>query len=171
MIRLVLLLAGLGLAFYGVMSMRLPAPVPRVAQVQPVAEPVQPVVRPSAPDTRALPASVRRLADSPVTGPMRPVIVQDAVIDPAAVQPMSAPRLISASADASAPRATPSGFRRVVANSINVRGGPSTGFEVVGRLARDEEVEVIEASDAGWMRIRIQGDGVEGWVAARLLSQ
>jgi hypothetical protein len=58
----------------------------------------------------------------------------------------------------------------VNSNAINVRQGPSTSFAVVGRLTRDEAVLAIEPEQNGWVRIRIEGDGVEGFVAARLLT-
>lgn len=54
-------------------------------------------------------------------------------------------------------------------NSANVRSGPSTGNPVVERLARGEEVLVISDSSSAWVRIRIEGDGVEGWIARSLL--
>lgn len=57
----------------------------------------------------------------------------------------------------------------VSASAVNVRGGPSTGHEVIGRLSRDEAVEVVERDPSGWMLVRIEGDGVEGWVSGRLL--
>lgn len=167
--RLVVLLGLLGAAFYGAMQMQAPAPQTRAAPAAaPAAEPVRdtataPVATPS-----TLPATVRRLADSPVTGPTRPVVLPDAVIDPAAVQRISAPAAQPAAP--SPPRADGSAFRPVIANSANVRGGPSTGFPVVGRLTRGEEVEVVEADPSGWVRIRVQGDGVDGWIAARLLG-
>ncbi len=55
--------------------------------------------------------------------------------------------------------------------SVNVRQGPSTDYEVVGRLARAEAVSVIAPEQDGWVRIAIEGDGLEGFIAARLLSE
>jgi uncharacterized protein YgiM (DUF1202 family) len=52
-----------------------------------------------------------------------------------------------------------------------VRQGPSTAYEVVGRLVRAEAVSVIAPEVDGWVRIAIEGDGLEGFIAARLLSQ
>lgn len=54
--------------------------------------------------------------------------------------------------------------------SVNVRQGPSTDYEVVGRLVRAEAVSVIAPEEDGWVRIAIEGDGLEGFIAARLLS-
>jgi len=58
----------------------------------------------------------------------------------------------------------------VNSNAINVRQGPSTDYAVVGRLTRNESVLAVEPEQNGWVRIRIEGDGVEGFVAARLLT-
>jgi SH3-like domain-containing protein len=54
--------------------------------------------------------------------------------------------------------------------SVNVRAGPSTDTEVVGKLASGEATLVVQAVDEEWARIVIQGDGVEGFVALRYLS-
>lgn len=59
----------------------------------------------------------------------------------------------------------------VNSNSVNVRGGPSTDYAVVGRLTRAEAVTVVSAEADGWVHIRIEGDGIEGYVAARLLTE
>lgn len=64
----------------------------------------------------------------------------------------------------------PPAVRYVAATAINVRQGPSTGQPVVGRLTRNEAVSVVEDTGDGWLRIRIEGDGIEGYVAARLLT-
>lgn len=104
----------------------------------------------------ALPAAVRRLAEAPVSGPLRPVVLGEAQPIPAlAVQ---------------APGAVTADIRRVGANRANVRSGPSTGHGIVGSLAQGEEVEVIGTGTDGWLHIRVQGDGVDGWVAARLIA-
>lgn len=55
--------------------------------------------------------------------------------------------------------------------SVNVRQGPSTDYDVVGRLSRAEAVSVISPEEDGWVRISIEGDGLEGFIAARLLTE
>ena len=59
------------------------------------------------------------------------------------------------------------------AKSVNVREGPGKDFAVVGRLARGEAVLVVADGEGpdGWSLIRIEGDGVEGYVASRLLTE
>jgi len=61
----------------------------------------------------------------------------------------------------------------VTARSVNVRSGPSTANAVIGRLTQDEQVLVVlEPSPVqGWSLVRIEGDGVEGYVATRLLRE
>ncbi len=61
-------------------------------------------------------------------------------------------------------------LRWVSADAINVRGGPSTSDPVIGRLTRNEAVSVVGEAAEGWLRIRVEGDGVEGFVASRLLT-
>lgn len=58
----------------------------------------------------------------------------------------------------------------VNASSVNVRAGPSTEAEVVGKLASGEATLVVQAVNDDWAHIVIQGDGVEGFVALRYLS-
>ena len=57
--------------------------------------------------------------------------------------------------------------------SVNVRAGPGKDFSVVDRLVRGESVLVVVQGEGpdGWSLIRIEGDGVEGYVASRLLTE
>ncbi len=156
-VRLVALLGLLGAGLYGAASVYGRGEgVQRAgmagAQAQPEATRAD-----SARHTHALPAAVRRLANSPVDGPLRPVILGEA-------QPV-------AEAVAPPPVAATAQIRRVQVAGANVRGGPSTGYEVIGRVTQGEEVEVVEEGGNGWVRIRIQGDGIDGWVAERLLAR
>ncbi len=58
----------------------------------------------------------------------------------------------------------------VAGNSVNVRAGPSTNDEVVGKLSRGEATLVVWREGEDWARIRIEGDGIEGYVATRFLT-
>jgi hypothetical protein len=58
----------------------------------------------------------------------------------------------------------------VDAQSVNVRSGPGTDFVVLTRLQRGEEVIRIGDAGNGWALVRIEGDGVEGYVSTRYLS-
>jgi hypothetical protein len=61
----------------------------------------------------------------------------------------------------------------VAAAQANVRSGPGRSFAVVSRLNRGEQVLVVieEQPIESWSRIRIEGDGIEGYVSTRLLSR
>lgn len=54
--------------------------------------------------------------------------------------------------------------------SVNVRSGPSTRDGIVGKLTRGEAVTVVWVEDNGWARIRVEGDGVDGFVSMELLA-
>jgi Bacterial SH3 domain len=58
----------------------------------------------------------------------------------------------------------------VAGNSLNVRSGPSTDDTVVGKLTRGEATLVVWREGDDWARIRIEGDGIEGYVAIRFLT-
>lgn len=75
---------------------------------------------------------------------------------------------IAALAEAPAPAVTTVLY--VAATSVNVRQGPSTQDPVLGRLTRNEAVSLVRDAGDGWMQVRIEGDGIEGYVAARLLT-
>lgn len=59
----------------------------------------------------------------------------------------------------------------VMAEAVNVRTGPSTSDSVAGRLVRGDEVMLVGPDVDGWVQVRIEGDGLDGYVAARFLSQ
>lgn len=61
-------------------------------------------------------------------------------------------------------------IRRVQADVVNIRQGPSTGTEVIGRLVAGEEVTVLGPAGADWVEIEVVGDGAHGFIAAWLLA-
>ncbi|MGO4909185.1 SH3 domain-containing protein [Pseudorhodobacter sp. W20_MBD10_FR17] len=84
---------------------------------------------------------------------------------------LSAPEKVAAVKAAPAPAVPETApIMYISSRSVNVRQGPSTDYEVVGRLVRAEAVSVISPEENGWVRIAIEGDGLEGYIAARLLS-
>ena len=137
--------------------------------------------------------------DAPVARPVSPaptakvVVVQAKVaVRPAQVQDASfapdAPVMITPVAPEPTPVQTEAGQAKagpadaglaigqvlyVSAKSVNVREGPGKDFGIVSRLSRGEAVLVVTAGTGsdGWSLIRIEGDGVEGYVAARLLTE
>lgn len=58
----------------------------------------------------------------------------------------------------------------VKGRGVNVRSGPSSRSSVVGKLGRGEAVTVVWVEANGWARIRIEGDGVEGYMAKDFLT-
>lgn len=64
----------------------------------------------------------------------------------------------------------PYDVRSVSANRVNVRGGPGTDYNVVSRLVRGDEVEILEDSGNGWVLMRPMGGGETGWMADFLLT-
>lgn len=58
----------------------------------------------------------------------------------------------------------------VTAKSVNVRQGPSTEAAVLGKLGQGEAATVMWQEGDDWARIIIEGDGLEGYVATRFLS-
>jgi hypothetical protein len=73
-------------------------------------------------------------------------------------------------AEAPAPAADGAEVWYVTASSVNVREAPSTEAGVVDRLSSGEAVTVVGQPDGEWVQIVIEGDGIQGYVAARFLS-
>jgi len=97
-------------------------------------------------------------APAPIVTAPEPAPVVEAVAEPpAAIEPVAETRPVLP-------------VRYVRAGSVNMRDGPSTGYAVIGRLTRNEAVSVVGDAGDGWVLIRIEGDGTEGYVAARLLT-
>ena len=125
------------------------------------------------------------LADQqpPVSAPEPPVdqpaervvfIPAPTVMKPA---PVEAPVVTKVAADSAAPLPEPEvaggTLFTVAASTANVREGPGKAFGVLGSLARGEQVLVVQEANPtkGWSRVRLEGDGMEGYVATRLLSE
>jgi uncharacterized protein YgiM (DUF1202 family) len=68
------------------------------------------------------------------------------------------------------PEAAEVEVRYITGRSVNVRQGPGTENAVLAKLTRGEAVTVVWADDTGWSRIRIEGDGLEGYVSSELLA-
>lgn len=111
----------------------------------------------------ALPPRPALAAPAPAPAPR--VILASTAPEPAA-PPLPAPE--PALADLAA--APEPDIRHVTGSLVNVREGPSTGHPVVGQVSLGEAALVVGDGDAPWVRIRIEGDGVEGYIAARFLS-
>ncbi len=62
-------------------------------------------------------------------------------------------------------------LREVSASRVNVRSGPSTQNAVLGQVVQAEIVRIISPEENGWVKISVEGDGVEGYMAARFLTE
>ena len=54
---------------------------------------------------------------------------------------------------------------------VNVRAGPSAETEALTQLLQGEAVLATPSDTPGWTLIRIEGDGLEGYVATRFLTE
>ena len=134
-----------------------------------------------APDVAAV---VPDLAMPVVVAPVVAAVVVPAVVAQVVVAVAPAPVVepagtgvftLATYADAPVATATPEASADgeiwyVAGNSLNVRSGPSTDDAVVGKLTRGEAMLVVAREGDEWARIKIEGDGIEGYVATRFLS-
>ncbi|WP_456389105.1 SH3 domain-containing protein [Profundibacter sp.] len=58
----------------------------------------------------------------------------------------------------------------VTGSRVNVREGPSTDYMVMGKVTYGEAAEIVSDPDADWVKIRIEGDGVEGFIMKRFMT-
>jgi hypothetical protein len=174
---------------FGLMQAQAPAPqaaapvaaaapaVPPAPAAEAAAVPEAPVARRAVPEGVAslplvVPASYSEPEEPPTFSLSDPVADGGAmafaatamVLDPQAAAAVTRPPAEGAATAANV-------IRVVIGSSVNVREGPSTEAAVLGKLVRGEEVLVIRAEANGWARVRIEGDGIEGFVATRFLSE
>lgn len=76
-------------------------------------------------------------------------------------------------ADADAAAETPSNttLAWVTVDRANVRQAPSRQASVSGRVERGEALLVLWTEPSGWVRVRVEGDGVDGFVHKSLLTE
>jgi hypothetical protein len=143
-------------------AMPLPArDVPPAATPEPPAQVVSAAYVPAAPAPPVTPA-VRKATPQPVFSLSTLPGVTGDVADPSPDMASDAPPAPAASADERQ-------VWYVAASSVNVRQGPSTETAVVGRLQGGEAVTVVAMEGRDWAHILIEGDGLDGYVATRLL--
>ncbi len=66
--------------------------------------------------------------------------------------------------------AEPDDLRRVTASAVNLRAGPGTQYDRIGRLTRGQDVRVLQDPGNGWIKLRVGASGRVGWMAERLVS-
>jgi hypothetical protein len=158
-----------GLANAALVAAEAPAPAAEPAPVVVAAAPVEP-----APAAHAAVADVALVETpvtvEPVTSPETETAIEETVFslanygDNPPADPATAP-----AATASSANVVTVGY--VDAEEVNVREGPGTDNPVLTRLNRGEAVTIVAADAAtGWARIRIEGDGIEGFMSMDYLS-
>ena len=60
--------------------------------------------------------------------------------------------------------------RYVTGERVNVRAGPSTSDPVLDQVVYADAVQVLDETGDGWVHIRMEGAGVEGYMAGRFLQ-
>jgi hypothetical protein len=68
---------------------------------------------------------------------------------------------------ASAPPAA-ANLREVTGDSVNLRDGPGTNFNVVDRLSRGTVISVLDSGPGGWVYVEI--NGLTGWMSSDFLG-
>ncbi|MEM5468990.1 SH3 domain-containing protein [Celeribacter marinus] len=58
----------------------------------------------------------------------------------------------------------------VTGKRVNVRSGPSTSDEVLGQVIQADIVRVMPSPHNGWVKISVEGEGVEGYMSARFID-
>ena len=137
---------------------RAPEPEPALAGAAPVAKPVAETASYTPPPE---PQVARKVTPEPV---FTLSALPTTTMDPAAEAP--APE----AAAEPAPTALAGDVWYVIVDTVNVREGPSTDTSVVEKLTWGEAVTISFEPGSEWAHVRIEGDGLEGYVALRFLS-
>lgn len=77
----------------------------------------------------------------------------------------------SAKTDAPQTRQEMQDIRQVAAASVNMRNGPSTRYNVILRLPRGTQVQILQEPGNGWVKLKVSETGRVGWMAAKLLTR
>ncbi len=152
-----------------------------LSSVEDVVRPVRRTSSALAPIPSALDAPGTPVSEAPPAEYL-PSLVGDRVVSTGPLIDTSVITVVDFNNSASNPlpiRATPApnapvaatDIRSVTGSSVNVRGGPGTDYSVVNRLVQGDEVEVIEDSGDGWVRLRPLNGSPSGWMASFLLTE
>lgn len=99
-----------------------------------------------------------------------PVVIGD---DGKIIAPSDEPGLAEAGNDAVAadPDEPMIAILYVNASRVNVRAGPSTTNSVIGSVDFADALQILSDPTEDWVKIRVEGDGVEGFMASRFLTE
>jgi uncharacterized protein YgiM (DUF1202 family) len=120
-------------------------------------------------------ASAPAATESPDVAPSAtPVTVEPTAAAPVdnATDPVFSLANYDDDAPATVTEAAPAGgtLAYIDGRSVNVREGPGKENAVLTKLSRGEAVTVVSQDDTGWSRVRIEGDGLEGYVSTEFLT-
>lgn len=62
-------------------------------------------------------------------------------------------------------------LRKVRSARVNMRNGPGTQYNVLGKLKRGDQVAVLQEPGNGWVKLRVMQSGRIGWMSASLLAK
>ena len=133
------------------------------------------------PSPQPAPEVVKDVIYIPARTVMEPTKVAAAPVEPPVEPPAvssAAPLLAASATDTATPAPLPEPdipggtLFTVASRQVNVRQGPGKTFAVVGSLTKGEQVLVVleENPVKGWSRVRLEGDGMEGYIASSLLT-
>ena len=122
--------------------------------------------------TRAETSTVASLVQVPLIAPAPEAVTEVAMTPPAAATPPAAPAPESTAEtiEVAVAEPEPIDLRAVTGRSVNMRAGPGKNYAVIDQLLRGDTVEVLEAADNGWVRLRLPETGLEGWMSASYLA-
>ena len=133
--------------------------------------------KPVMPDPTPKPSIVARAETAALTDvtPARAVIEQPETeseqFDLASVAPTSEPtEVVTAEVEPDPVYIPEPDFRFVDGDTVNMRGGPGTDYAVIGKLYRNDMVEILKDEGNGWLHLRDTITGDEGWIADWLVT-
>lgn len=188
MLRLLILF---GITFYGVMivfgedqgQLRAglrdapmatgPAAAPVVVADSAEAQPAAPAVAVPDQAQRILPMPQDNAATQPSPMPTAVELAQKALLQtasiPIEIETDTVTETVTDTATGTDLPATAT-LRWVAVESANVRAQPGRYGAIAGRVERNDVVQVLWMEDNGWARIRMEGDGADGFVFGDLLT-
>jgi len=60
--------------------------------------------------------------------------------------------------------------RQVTGDVVNMRAGPGTEFDKIGKLSKGAHVAVLDAPGNGWIKVDVVETGASGWMADWLVT-
>lgn len=127
-----------------------------------------------APPAPALPATTLSSEDADRTALQSASASTRAPVDalrilPAPDRPIVQQVSLTTTPDSAEPETPDPMLRTVTADAANVRADASRNAPVIGRVEQGEVVRLV-GQVGDWVHIRIEGDGIDGFVHRRLLS-